>query len=191
MNDRIGRRELLFLVERPFSFVERGLLRGGLRGVGVALRARLVEFLGGDDGGRRVAQFLAALEGGLRERQTGVGLGQIFFRFGKRGGFGLAFQFKQKLALFHRVTARDGELVKRTAKWRRDINVFALDVALKLIGRMFRAAAEQRDGEHEPDCVEEIFHTDAVGTLPRTENFTSETIHSTFNLPNGRIFSAV
>ena len=71
----------------------------------------------------------------------------------ERGGFGLPFQFKQELASFYLIAAHDGEIGERAAERGGDINKFALDVALKGVGRVLRAAAEQRGGEHEPDDV--------------------------------------
>jgi len=134
----VGRRELLLLVERPSGLVERGLLRGDLRGIGVALRTRLVEFLGGNDGGRGITQFQTALESGFGQCQAGLGLHDIFFGFGERGGFGLPFQFKQELASFYLIAAHDGEIGERAAKRGGDVNIFALDVALKGVGEFFQ-----------------------------------------------------
>ncbi len=61
-------------------------------------------------------------------------LREIFFRLGERGGFRLAFQFKQQLSGLNGIAPRDGEIGQRAAKRGGDINIFALDVALKAVG---------------------------------------------------------
>jgi hypothetical protein len=47
------------------------------------------------------------------------------------GGFRPAFQLKQQLPGFDRVTACHGQVRQRAAERRRHVNIFALDVALK------------------------------------------------------------
>ncbi len=155
--------------------------------VGVALRAGLVQFLGGNHA-VGFAQLLAACEAGFREREVGPGLRQILFGLVKRGGFGAAFQHEKQLAGFHFVAARDGEIGERAAERRGDINVFAFDVALEfVVGIAGAAGEEQAGGESEQVKAGENFHANFAFTLAGKYFLTSETIHSTFNLPNGRI----
>ena len=78
-------------------------------------------------------------------------LREIFFGLGKRGGFGLALQFKQQLPGLDGIAARDREFGERAAERGGDIDIFALDVALETAGGILRAAGEQRGGEREPE----------------------------------------
>ena len=126
---------MFLLFERPVCFGERGGLGFNLRLIGVALRPGLVQFLRGNHP-LIVAQLFAAGVFGFGKREIGFRLRQIIAGLAGGIGLGTAFQLKQPLPGFDLVAARHGQILKRAAQRRRHINVFALDVALKLVRRI-------------------------------------------------------